>query len=155
MKQNEHRRQILLYVAGLGFLWLAQSTHAQVTTATILGVVRDESGAVLPGATVTARNVETRITRTVTSGSDGQYRVPQLALGSYEVEAQQKGFQTEMRKGIVLTIGREAVVDFWLKAGAVVETVSVTAEAPLVETTNSSVANLEHFSDRCRSPDTT
>src|SRR5436309_4991447 len=59
-----------------------------VTTATIAGVVQDASGAVIPGVTVTAKNVETGATRTATSDEGGRYTVPELTLGDYEVEAQ-------------------------------------------------------------------
>jgi outer membrane receptor protein involved in Fe transport len=129
----------LLYATVLCF---AQAAAAQVPTATILGVVQDASGAVLPGSTVTAKNVETGLSRSVTSGPDGRYRIAQLGLGDYEVQVQMTGFETAVRSGITLTLGREAVVDVTMQVGAVTETVSVTGEAPLVETTTSSVAQL-------------
>ena len=83
---------------------------AQVSTATIAGVVQDASGAVIPGVSITAKNVETGVTRTATTDEGGRYTVPELTLGDYEVEAQLPGFQTEVRSGITLTVGREAVV---------------------------------------------
>lgn len=132
----------LLLLVCTSLVFFHQVLAAQVTTATILGVVRDESGGVLPGASITVTNTDTGVSRTIVTGSDGQYRVPELALGNYEVQAQQTGFQREVRKGITLTVGREAVVDLNLKVGSITESVSVTAEAPLVETTSSSVANL-------------
>ncbi|MBI4464390.1 MAG: carboxypeptidase regulatory-like domain-containing protein, partial [Acidobacteria bacterium] len=115
---------------------------AQVTTGTILGAVSDSTGAVIPGATVTVRNVETGISRTITTDAAGRYRVPQLGVGSYEVTAETAGFQTVVRSGITLTVGREAVVDFALQVGAVSEKITVTGEAPLVETTTSSVSQV-------------
>src|SRR5437879_11131243 len=87
---------------------------AQVTTGTILGVVQDSSGAVIPGVSVTVKNLNTGITRTVTTDEGGRYTIPDLSLGSYEVEGQLPGFQTEVRSGITLTVGREAVVNFAL-----------------------------------------
>ena len=72
----------------------------------------------------------------------GRYRAPQLSLGNYEVTAEAAGFQTALRRGITLTVGREAVVDFTLQVGAVTESITVTEEAPLVETTNATVASL-------------
>ncbi|MBI4458891.1 MAG: TonB-dependent receptor, partial [Acidobacteria bacterium] len=115
---------------------------AQVTTGTILGTVADPTGAVIPGSTITIRNVETGITRTVATDAGGRYRVQQLGLGDYEVTAESAGFQTVVRSGITLTVGREAVVDFSLQVGAVTERITVTGEAPLIETTNATVAGL-------------
>ena len=116
--------------------------RGQVTTGTISGAVRDQSGAVLPGAGVTIRNVETGITRRIAADEQGRYRVPQLPLGNYEVEAEASGFSTEVRQGITLTIGREAVVDFSLNVGQVAERVVVEGEAPLVQTTTSEMGAL-------------
>src|SRR6266566_5841645 len=118
------------------------TVSAQVTTATIAGVVQDASGAVIPGVTVTAKNVETGATRTATSDEGGRYTVPELTLGDYEVEAQLAGFQTEVRSGITLTVGRSAVVNFALKVGQLSDKVTITEEAPLVESTTSTLSSL-------------
>ncbi|MBI4459814.1 MAG: TonB-dependent receptor [Acidobacteria bacterium] len=126
---------LLVFLAG-------QVAAAQVTTGTILGTVRDASGAVIPGATVSVRNVDTGITRTVTTDAAGRYRAPQLGLGNYELAAESAGFQTSVRSGITLTVGREATVDFSMQVGAVAERITVTGEAPLVETTNATVSSL-------------
>ena len=115
---------------------------AQVTAGTILGVVKDETGGVLPGVEVLVTNVDTGATRTVVSDDEGRYRAPQLALGRYEVQAELAGFQTAIRSGITLTIGRQAVVDLTLSVGEVTERVTVTGEAPMVETTTSSISSL-------------
>ncbi|MBI2818676.1 MAG: TonB-dependent receptor [Acidobacteria bacterium] len=116
-----------------------QHGFSQATTATISGTVADSSRAVLPGATVVILHEETGISRTVRADAAGRYSAPSLALGSYRVTASLEGFQSEARSGIVLTIGRQAVVNFELQVGAVTQTVEVTGEAPLVETTQSSV----------------
>ena len=115
---------------------------AQLPTATILGVVKDASGAVVPGVDLTARNVETGQTRMTVSAGNGSYRFPALPVGSYEVQAQHTGFQSEVRTGMTLTVGQEAVVNFTLNIGAVEQTVAVTAEAPLVDTTRGSLGGL-------------
>ncbi len=120
----------------------ARSLAAQVTTGTISGVVKDESGAVLARSSVTIRNVETGSSRVVTSDDGGRYRAAQLALGTYEVQSELAGFNTEVRQGITLTVGREVVVDFILKIGQVSETVTVTGEAPVLETTSAAVSGL-------------
>jgi Carboxypeptidase regulatory-like domain len=113
---------------------------AQVTTGTISGTVSDSSGAVVPGATLILRSVEKGISRTVSSDASGHYRAPDLELGSYEITVEAAGFQSVIRSGITLTVGREAVVDFTLQVGAVTQTVTVTGEAPLVQTANATVA---------------
>src|SRR5262245_7004143 len=115
---------------------------AQVTTATIAGVVQDASGAVIPGVSVTVKNLDTGITRTATTDEGGRYTVPDLTLGNYEGEAQLPGFQTEVRSGITLTVGRSAVVNFALKVGQLSDKVTITEEAPLVESTTSAMSSL-------------
>src|SRR6266487_2582852 len=115
---------------------------AQVTTATIAGVVQDSSGAVIPGVSVTTRNPETGVTRTAKTDEGGRYTVPELTLGNYEVEAQIPGFQTEVRSGITLTVGRSALVNFALKVGQIADKVTITEEAPLVESTTSAMSAL-------------
>ena len=115
---------------------------AQRTTGTILGTVRDSTGAVIPGAMIRLKNVETGIARTVTTDSAGRYTTPQLGLGHYEVTAEANGFQTVIRSGIELTLGREAMVDFTLQVGAVADRITVTGEAPLVETTTTELSRL-------------
>jgi hypothetical protein len=115
---------------------------AQVNTATISGTVHDESGAVLPGANVLIQNQDTGISRTVVTNETGRYSAPALGLGNYQVTVQLPGFQTQLRSGIVLTVGREAVVDFNLAVGTVTQTVEVKGEAPLVELTNANLGGL-------------
>lgn len=130
---------VLLSVAGVLSVVVL---HAQVTTATISGTVADSSGAVLPGARITVLHEETGISRAAVADASGRFGVPSLAVGSYKVTASMNGFQTEVRSGIVLTIAREAVVNFALAVGAISQTVEVTGEAPLVQTTESTVGYL-------------
>src|SRR5437899_3807346 len=125
----------LIFLSGI-------AVSAQVTTATIAGVVQDASGAVIPGVSITIKNVETAITRTATTDQGGRYTVPDLTLGNYEVQAQLAGFQTEVRSGITLTVGRVAVVNFALTVGQLSDKVTITAEAPLVESTTSAMSSL-------------
>lgn len=128
---------------GLALIFLAQITlHAQLPTATILGAVKDESGAVVPGATITARNTGTGMTRSTTSASDGSYRLPALPVGSYEVRAENPGFRAEVVSGLTLTVSQEAVVNLALRVGSVEESVTVAAEATLVNTTSGALGSL-------------
>src|SRR6185437_3697391 len=95
--------RFLFFMAVFAFAVSAQLLLAQ-TTGTIQGTVKDPSGAVLPGATVTVRNVETGQSRNATSGAAGEYRVPALSVGNYEVQASVSGFQTGIRKGVTLSV---------------------------------------------------
>jgi hypothetical protein len=120
----------------------AYPVYAQVTTATIAGVTQDATGAFIPGVSVTVKNLDTGITRSITTDEGGRYTVPDLTLGSYEVEAQLPGFQTEVRSGITLSVGRSAVVNFSLKVGQLSDKVTITEEAPLVESTTAAMSSL-------------
>ncbi len=115
---------------------------AQVTSATILGTVADATGAVLPGVEVTATRTETGASRNSISDDEGRYRFSNLSLGNYEVVASLPGFQTSVRTGIELTLGRQAMVNFTLSIGEISERVTVTGEASLIETTSSSLGDL-------------
>jgi outer membrane receptor protein involved in Fe transport len=130
---------LLAIVAVVFFVPLSE---AQITTGTISGTVADSSGAVLPGAKIEILNEGTGAVRTVATGADGHYSAPSLGVGYYRLTATMPGFQTELRSGIVLTIGREAVIDLKMTVGAVAESVEVSGEAPLVETTQSAVSYL-------------
>src|SRR5881296_4721187 len=132
-------RVVVLCASVLAFGKLAMS---QLPTATILGEIKDSTGAVIPGASITAKNVETGLTRTGMSAEDGSYRFPALPVGSYEVKVELPGFRTELRSGLTLTVSQEAVVNFTLQAGAVEQTVVVTEDAPLVNTTSGSLGGL-------------
>ncbi|MBI4445698.1 MAG: TonB-dependent receptor [Acidobacteria bacterium] len=125
------------------FSWLTPSVSlAQMTTATVLGAVQDESGAAIPGATVILRNTDTGIVRTVTTDAQGRYNASNLTLGNYELEASLTGFQTEVRRGIRLALGQEATITFTLKVGSVSERIEVFGEAPMVETTSAALTGL-------------
>src|SRR5205809_5195917 len=115
---------------------------AQITTGTISGTVTDSTGAVVPGVNVTLKSVEKGITRTVRTDEGGRYRAPELALGSYEITAEAAGFETVVRSGITLSVGREAVVDFTVQVGTIADKITVTGEAPVVQTANATVAAL-------------
>ncbi len=92
--------------------------------------------------TVTIKNQDTGQTRTVLTESGGTYRAPGLSLGPYEVRAELEGFQPMLRKGITLTVGREAQVNFKLTLARMSEAIVVQAEAPLVNTTESTISHL-------------
>jgi hypothetical protein len=106
------------------------------------GSVKDTSAAVVPGTAVTAKNIGTGLTRIAETDERGNYRMPALPVGQYEVTAEKAGFHMAVRRGITLVVGQEAIVDLTLEVGAVEQAVTVTAEAPLVNTTVASTAGL-------------
>ncbi|MBI4478957.1 MAG: carboxypeptidase regulatory-like domain-containing protein [Acidobacteria bacterium] len=126
---------ILAVVLFSGTVW------AQVT-ASISGTVKDASGAVVPGATVTIRHLETGATRIAESDVNGGFTVSSLPVGEYEITAERAGFKQVVRRGITLVVNQQAVVNFTLEVGAVEQQVTVTAELPLVSTTPSSTSGL-------------
>ena len=115
---------------------------AQTTTATISGTVTDSSGAVVAGAKVEVKNVGTGIVQSTTSNAQGRYRVGELLVGDYEVQAAQPGFQTVVHRGITLTVGSEAVIDFSLAVGQAQQTVTVEAQATQVDISTAAVSTL-------------
>src|SRR5216117_3291541 len=108
-------------------------SSAQTSLATLRGKVTDQQGGVLPGAAVTTRQVDTNTTRTGVTNETGQFYVPSLPAGAYEVVIELQGFSTAKRT-LTLRVGQEASADFALTIGAVSETVQVTGAAALVET---------------------
>src|SRR6266581_1891961 len=115
---------------------------AQGSTAAISGIVRDASGAVIPGATITAKHIESGLTRTAVSNETGGYNIQLLPVGAYEITTDLPGFKQQVRRGINLVVGQEAVVNVTLEVGTIAETITVTGEAPIVNTTLSSTAGL-------------
>src|SRR5437879_1729167 len=86
-------------------------SFAQLPTGTILGVVKDSSGAVVPGAGLTITNIDTSLNRTGRSAEDGSYRFPALPVGRYRLEATKEGFSALTRTGITLEVAQEATID--------------------------------------------
>jgi outer membrane receptor protein involved in Fe transport len=102
----------------------------------INGAVTDASGGVLPGVTVEAVNAGTGAVRTAVTGADGLYTIPLLPPGNYTVKASLQGFRTSQREGVRVTVSETARVAFQLEVGQLTETITVSAEATLVETSN-------------------
>src|SRR5216683_3480316 len=111
--------------------------RAQTFRGTILGTVTDTTGAVVPGATITIRNVNTGLLRTTETQADGSYRVPELPIGSYDVTIEKADFQTSVTSGVKVDVAGERRVDSALKPGAVKEQITVSGEElPEIETTS-------------------
>jgi carboxypeptidase family protein/TonB-dependent receptor-like protein len=113
-------------------LWV--SVSAQTTSTTILGTISDASGAVLPGAKVTAVNTGTGVKREVVAASTGDFSFPLLDVGVYDLIVEAQGFKQEIRRNIVLEINEKVRMDFTLQVGATNERVEVTAEAATLRT---------------------
>jgi hypothetical protein len=123
-------------VVFLNLIVLVSLASAQATTGTIFGTVTDETGGNLPGVSVSARNLQTGIGRTVVTDERGEYRIRELSIGEYEVQAELTGFQAAVQRGIRLTTGREAQVNLKMTLGSISEEVVVQGEAPVVDTTS-------------------
>jgi hypothetical protein len=127
--------------ATLVMLIFAVCGWAQVE-ASITGTVVDTSEAPVAGASVTVRNLENNSVRKTSTGDSGRYSVSSLPVGQYEVQADLPGFKSELRTGITLVVGQQAVVDFTLEVGRVQEQITVKGEAPLINTTTSETSGL-------------
>ena len=108
-------------------------------TAQLSGTVRDESGGVLPGVTVTATQTDTGFSRTVVTETNGSYVMTNLPTGPYRLEASLQGFRTYVQTGIVLQVGGSPVINLVLGVGALQESVTVQSAAPLVDVQSSGI----------------
>ena len=137
------RRKLFFTIPAVLFLFAAPpGLISQTVNGTIIGTVRDQGGAVIPKVAVTSHNLETGAERTVATDDTGAYTVPDVPAGTYDVTASITGFETEVRKGVVLTVGAVARADLALKIGSMTDKVEVTGETPQVDTTNSTISGL-------------
>jgi hypothetical protein len=138
-------RQVCRSVASLlaAVVFLHPSLHAQeAVNARVYGTVSDQSGAPLPGATLTVRNVATGSTTERSSDATGSYLFPSLAPGQYTLQVVKSGFTTKDLSDITLLVNQEARLDVQLNVGAVTTKVEVKGAAPLVETSTASVGTV-------------
>jgi len=116
--------------------------QAQSNAADLQGYVRDQSGAVVVGATVTARNPATNFSRDVTTNDEGYYQITNLPPGSYEVTVEAPGFSKGRIPSVTLTVGQRADLDIPLTVGSVGATVDISAaEVALIESSSTTVSN--------------
>ena len=128
---------VALALVATGTAWAQAVAGSQLS-----GVVRDTSGGAIPGAEVTVTKTDTGMTRTVFTGTDGAYALPNLPVGPYELKVVLQGFNTYVRSGIVLQVGSSPELNVTLSVGAISEQVTVTANASLVETKNTGVGQV-------------
>ncbi len=122
--------------------FLAGAASAQITTATLSGTVADSTGAVVPGATVEVRNLGTSQTRSVKTGSSGEYVIPDLSAEHYSIKVSFTGFKTELVSDFELQVGQHATFDAKLEAGSIDQQMTVQATAPLLNVASSSVGQV-------------
>ncbi len=143
--QSQRTSRQIAHIALLLFFVLAAGlppAFAQVARAQISGRVVDETGAVLPGVTVTVRNEDTGVSRTLVTNEAGLYIAANLLPGPYEVRTELAGFRTDVRRNIQLSVGSEVSIGFQMAMGEFAEELVVTAEAPLVNVTSASMGGL-------------
>jgi hypothetical protein len=131
---------IAVFAVVLCIAFLAAPVRAQLAGANLSGVVSDESGAAVAGATVTIRNTATGDVREVRTNTDGIYSAPNLAPGTYDVAVTAPGFGQMTQKGLALNVGGEQSLDFKIKIGQLAQEVQVNASTAAVETTTSAVS---------------
>jgi hypothetical protein len=130
----------LVLVAQMFCLAAAVQTRAQVVGGTILGMIADQSGGVVPRAQILIKNLKNGFTRTVTTDAAGFYAAPNLLPGTYEVTASATGFAANVWTNVTLTVGTQQVLNFTMSVGPVTEKVQVTSEAFAVELATSAIA---------------
>src|SRR6266536_24873 len=135
-----NRGRVWLLLGMLAFTAAPAWAQSRMTGADLEGTVRDDTGAVLPGAAVSATNVETSVVRSTASDSQGRYLLPALAPGVYTVTAELFGFGTRTRQNIALLLGQAALVDFSLALSGKSEAVTVTESAPILDARRTAVA---------------
>jgi hypothetical protein len=136
-------RQALFIALILVFAFsLTGRAAAQTTLVTIDGVIVDEQGNPLPGATISLRNADSGYTYSRVSRSDGRYTLSGILPGTYDITAEMPGFAAEIRRGFAFKVGGRFVVDFKLPMKRIEEKIEVIAQAPLVEVTKSEVSSV-------------
>src|SRR2546425_9049261 len=132
-----HIRRILLFLFPITLIGSSIRLDAQVTTATLYGVVQDSTGAVFPGAVISATNQGTALSRNSLTDERGEFALPALPAGSYTVKIEMAGFKTYTNKGLQLGSGQNVRQTFVLAVGQLAENITVAETAPLVETASS------------------
>src|SRR5215471_887385 len=124
------------------FLFASAICSGQSGNATLTGTVQDASGAVIPNAAVTIRNVDTGVAHEVITNNAGLYYVPNLIPGSYTVNVEAKGFKVQRVEGVLLVIDQQARIDVQLRVGELGQEIAVTGAPPLLQTEDASVGTV-------------
>lgn len=141
MKAERIAKRWILLPAGL-MCWLAVATYGQMNTADIAGTVTDPTGAIIPRASVVATQIATQQNHTTTSNNAGQYLLPQLPLGNYQITVDAQGFKQAVQQNVVLHAGDHVRQDFSLQLGNASESVTVEANAGLMQVESAEIKNV-------------
>jgi len=126
-------REALMVLALVALAAGAARAQSQAANGTIEGTIKDGSGGLLPGVTVTIHNTDTGSERIVVTDGNGLYRAPLLSLGNYQVTAELAGFKKQQQTGIPITAGSAAVINIVMDVGGISEIVSVQSDAAVVD----------------------
>jgi Carboxypeptidase regulatory-like domain len=135
-------RRVIAWTLGLCLLVLLAVPAFAQESGSVLGVVKDASGGVVPNAKLTITNTATAESRSATTGADGAYRFAGLRPGTYTLKIEAQGFQTQTLTDLILNVAADLVTNATLQVGAATQEVTVTGEAPVINTTTSSLGNL-------------
>src|SRR5689334_20817267 len=143
-KENRDMKRLIRLRVFIGFslVSLIGGVVWAQSTAQISGTIKDQTGAVLPGVTVTATQTSTGLARSDVTNETGSYVLTNLPVGPYRLEAALPGFRTFAQTGIVLQVGGNPVINVGMDVGQVAETVEVKADAALVETRSTGVGQV-------------
>lgn len=139
MKMAGIPRSVLLWM--LAAVIATSFAHAQLSTASLSGTVTDPTGAVVPNATIVLTQTSTNFTRSSVTKADGSFHEEFLPVGTYSVQVTAPGFKKLERSGIVLAVMQSAILNLTLEMGSASETIDVTADAPLVNTSDSTLGS--------------
>lgn len=146
LTEIRHSRRTLTIFARITFLLMLSlvaipASLAQLDSAAINGTVRDQTGAVVPNATIEIRNRDTGLVRTTATNSSGTYALSQIPPGVYTLKAMMQGFSASSRENVTLSLSQSAVFDFQLNVGSTTETVQVQSSQPELETATTPIGN--------------
>src|SRR5437899_10438118 len=129
-------------VLGTLLLALRRASPAHADTGEINGVVADNTGAIVPGATVKAVETATGLSRDTVTGVDGRYTFTSLRPTTYDITAELAGFRTSQRKGVLLQANENLTVNFAFELGTLAETITVSGESPTVDVTSATISEV-------------
>ena len=136
------KKLFLFTVALLTMMLAGAPAFAQLGSGTLSGVVSDDQGNPLPGVTVTAKNADTGWSRIDVTAENGQYRIPSVPHGNYDVSAELSSFATQVKTGIRVDVGRTISVNFGMRLSTTAEVMEITGETPLIEKTESHISTV-------------
>src|SRR5580692_943889 len=136
------RSVLFIVLFGCCRIFNPPSLFAQVVGATVSGTVTDASGASSPGVTVAIKNLATQIASNSVTNADGFYIAPNLPAGEYQITVGAPGFATQVRSGIILTVGQQLSLNLTMKVGSATEMVNVSADVPAVDLVNSTIGGV-------------